>query len=187
MINRIRFALLLVIALLVVALPACDRLVNAVPTGTPPVAQLMPDLAGYRVVEGQTIQEYLATAAEGAALLSLNPQMALLIEEADQVVQCYQQIGAVSARIFSSETSPLSSGAIAIADRNRLTDPSNFFRCVIPRAVPFSGGLGETKVEPCAHSYTLDRDGSEFFILYVGTTEDICHTFCSHLEGCTAH
>jgi hypothetical protein len=187
MINRIRFALLLSVALLLIALPSCGRLVNAVPTGTTPVAQLMPDLAGYRVVEGQTIQEYIATAAEGAALLSLNPQMALLIEEADQVVQCYQEIGAVSARIFSSESNPLSSGAIAIADRNRLADPSNFFRCVIPRAVPFSGGLGESKVEPCGTSYTLERDGNAFYILYVGTTEDICHTFCSRLEGCTAH
>lgn len=141
----------------------------------------MPDLPGYRVVEDQTVQQYIKSLAEGAALLAGNPGMLFLIEKLDRAVTCYQEAGAVNMRIFSDEASPVSSGAIAIADRNRMTDPETLFRCAGRGLVPFSS---EATVDPCAQSYTLQRDDNEFYIIYVGTTREICETFCSNLEGC---
>ncbi len=178
---KAKHALILFLGLLWTATLACS-LGGAEPTGTPPVVQLMPNLPGYRVVEGQTVQDYIKNLAEGAALLAGNPGMLFLIEKLDSVITCYQEAGAVNMRIYSDEVSPVSSGAIAIADRNRMTDPETLFRCARRGLVPFSS---EATVEPCGQSYTLQRDDNEFYIIYVGTTQEICETFCGNLEGCT--
>ena len=174
---------LLIFVLMISATSACG-LDTAQPTGTPPVVQLMPNLDGFDVIEGQAVQEYIANLAEGAALLAANPQMVLLIERVDRVTACYQEAGAFNARVFIDEDYPLSSGAIAIADRNRLTDPAILFGCVGGQISPLSS---QPEIDSCSHSYTLARDNNEFYIIYVGTTQEICQTFCQNLEDCTAH
>jgi hypothetical protein len=88
----------------------------------------------------------------------------------------------VRARVYSNQAAPLTAGTVAIADRNVLTDPVNLFRCVAPNLL-----AQQQKIQPCEASYTLKREGNEFYILYAGTTPEICRTFCAHLEGCTAH
>ena len=168
-------------ALVMISAVACS-LFDGKPTGTPAVVQLMPDLPGYQVIEGEAVQEYIVGLADGAALLTGNPQMVLLIQKVDSAIGCYQEAGAVSVRIYSDEDFALSSGAIAIADRNRLTDPATLFRCIGGRIVPFSA---QPTLNPCTHSYTLERDDNEFFVVYVGTTQEICQAFCSELEGCS--
>lgn len=178
---RSRTAFLLAIGLLGLAILACG-LGGGQPTGTPLVQQLMPDMPGYKIVEGAKVQEYITKLAEGAALLSLNPEMILLIEKVDSTITCYEEVGAASMRIYSDEDNPLSSGAVAIADRKRLTDPQTLFRCIGKDLNPFSG---QATLDPCAQSYTLERDDSTFSIVYIGTTREICQAFCSELEGCS--
>jgi hypothetical protein len=78
----------------------------------------------------------------------------------------------------------LSAGAVAIADKKALLDPVNLFRCVAPNLRPEAQAI---KIEPCKASYTLTRDGNDFYILYAGTTLEICQAFCRNLEDCTAH
>lgn len=180
---RTKTAVVLALGLLCGVTLACG-LSSSQPTGTPPVVQLMPDLPGYRVIEGKTIAAYVATLAEGAALLSGNPQMVFLIERVDGVIACYQDLGAVNVRVFNDESFPLSSGAIAIVDQNRLTDPETLLRCTAGRLMP---AAAEPTVKPCAHNYTLDKEGSELHVVYIGTTQEICQTFCANLEGCTGH
>jgi hypothetical protein len=145
---------------------------------------MMPDLPGYRVIEGETIKDYIATLAEGAAILTGHPEMVLLIEKVDSVIGCYQDVGAVNTRVFSDEALPYSSGAIAIADQNRLTDPETLFRCVGGQILASSDAA---ELAPCAHSYTLEQKDNAFHIIYVGSTQEICQTFCTHLDGCTGH
>jgi hypothetical protein len=170
--------------LLTLAVAACG-LVQESPTGTPPVAQLMPaNLPGYEIVQVDSVMDYIKSLSQGGALLSGNVAMVALIERLDGTIACYEEIGAVKAEVFVDEAFPLSTGAIAIVDQNRLTDPANFFRCVVG-----SGGgiMTEATLEPCSHTYTLERDDNQFHILYLGTTPEICHAFCSNLEGCERH
>ena len=94
-------------------------------------------------------------------------------------------MGAVQGRVYSNQESPLSAGAVAIADRNVLLDPQNLFKCVAP-VIP-DAGAGVPEIKPCTAGYTLAKDNNEFYIVYVGTTEEICRAFCAALEGCTAH
>ncbi len=168
----------------VLALPACD-VINPEVTGTPKVTQMMPDLPGYKIIESQSIQDYIMTLSEGGALLSGHPELAALLVKLDGVIECYREVGAVDARIYSDQSFQLSSGAVAIADRDRLTDPRTLFRCVGGEGVlPFSA---QPSVDPCYHSYTLTQDGNEFYIVYMGTTSEICHACCTTLPGCTRH
>jgi hypothetical protein len=153
-------------------------------TPQPPAVTMLPDLPGYTVVEGQTLTGYIGKLSGGAALLTGQPELAATLTAVDAIIGCYQQVGAVRARVYSNQAQPLSSGAVAIADRNALLDPANLFKCVAPSAAL---GAQAVKIEPCKASYTLARDGNEYYILYAGTTQEICQAFCKNLEGCTAH
>ncbi len=172
---------------LVALLAACSLLPGG---GNTPAAsqavEMLPDLPAYNTVEGQLLTDYISSLSEGASLLAGQPELAATVLAVDQIISCYQEIGAVQARIYSNKEMPLSVGTVAIADQKMLTDPANLFKCVLPTVLDASGGL-ELEIKPCSASYTLSRDGNEFYILYAGSTEEICRDFCTHLEGCTAH
>jgi len=158
------------------------------PSAEPPAVEMLPDLPGYHVVEGEVLTDYISKLSGGAALLAAQPELAAAVLVVDQIVSCYQDIGAAQTRLYSNKEMPLSAGAVAIADRNALTDPLNLFKCVAP--VVFDAAETDAsalEIKPCSASYTLSRDGNEFYIVYAGTTEEICQAFCANLEGCTAH
>lgn len=152
----------------------------------PPAEELLPDLSGYDTVEGEALTDYIGKLSGGAALLAGQPELALAVAAVDQVVDCYQAEGAVRTRAYSKQEDPLSAGIVAVGDRNELLDPKNLFKCVAP-AIPDGGGapMDQATIEPCTASYILEReDGSVFYIIYAGTTGEICQTFCAALEGC---
>ena len=171
--------------ILLLLLAGCSVITGGDDTAEPPAATMLPDLEGYNTVEGQTLTRYISTATGGAALLTGQPQLAASIAVVDEIVQCYQEVGAVRARVYNSQADPLTAGAVAIADRNAVRDPVNFFRCVAPRPALEAGPADEYEV--CTANYTLEREENVFYILYAGTRPELCQTFCSQLEGCTAH
>ncbi len=176
-------------ALLAALLSGCDLIAGLLqPTPeVPPALAMLPDLPNHTVIEGQTLTDYLGTLSEGAALLAGRPEMAAMFLGVDKFIGCYQDVGAVQARIYSNKENPLSAGAVAIADRNALLDPRNLLACVKPTPEPGEASIQAFGIEPCSASYTLKRDNNEFYILYAGTTAEICQAFCAKLEGCTAH
>ena len=184
--NIVRFLSLM---MLVTLLSGCDVLADLLGTATetPRTVEMLPDLPGYTIVEGQLLTDYLSTFSEGASLLVGQPELAALVVGVDQIIGCYQEVGAVQARVYSNEEKPLSAGAVAIADRNALLSPTNLFKCVSPLGNPDDSSAQSIDFQPCSATYTLSKDDNEFYIIYVGTTEEICQVFCANLEGCTAH
>jgi hypothetical protein len=171
---RRRIGLIALALLMLVA--ACDSLGR--PGGA---AALLPDVPNAKVIEGQTISEYIATLSSGASLLSGNPPLVAAIEFAQAAITCYQDIGAVAIRVYSDEAFPLSSGLVAVVDRNAITDLGNLARCL-------GGGQAnsaQAAISICANTYTLKKDDNEFYIAYLGTTEEMCQAFCARLEGCS--
>lgn len=144
---------------------------------------LLPDVPNTTVVEGQTISQFIAKLADGAALVAANPQLVLLIEKAQGSIDCLQQIGAVAMRTYTDKTFPLSAGVVGIVDRNAVTNLANLQQCVTGTANP--SAQGAPTLQPCAKSYTLKKDDNEFYIAYIGTTTEMCQALCSRLEGCT--
>lgn len=152
----------------------------------PPAARLLPDLPGYRQVEGQTLTTYIGALSEGAALLAGQPQLAVTIGTIDQVVDCYQEVGGVRARVYSQAAAPLHAGLVAVVDEARINDPDLLFRCVAPSTLNLEG-VDENYIEPCTAAYTIVREDGTFYVIYAASTYDVCVDFCSALEGCTVH
>ncbi len=171
---------------LVALLSGCDFIpgLGGQPTIVPPAAEMLPNLPGYTVVEGETLTGHLTKLSGGAALLAGQPELAALVAAVDGVVGCYQSVGAVRARLYSDQANPLSVGTVAIADKNALLDPMNLFKCVALKKINATQAI---TIEPCTANYTLTKDGNEFYVLYAGTTREICEAFCTNLEGCTTH
>lgn len=149
---------------------------------SPTAADLMPDLDGYNVVEGEDLTDAIGRTAGGAALLSGNPLMAGAIIGVDEVIACYQEQGAVSGRLFSKADDLLAAGVIVIVDRNRLTSPETFLNCI---RRPGPEAAQADIIQPCGKTYTLQRDNNEYYILYAASQPQVCQTFCAALEGCT--
>jgi hypothetical protein len=145
---------------------------------------MLPVVPNTTVVEGETITQFLAKVADGAALAAANPELIPLIQRVEASLTCYQGLGAVALRTYTDKTFPLSAGIVAIIDRNALTDPANFANCVLGRAQAPDASAMPT-IDPCVKTYTLKKDDNEFYIAYMATTKEMCTAFCSQLEGCT--
>ncbi len=145
-------------------------------------AALLPDVPNTTVVEGQSISDFIAKLADGAALATANPQLVSLIEKAQGTLACLQQTGAAAVRTYTDKTMPLSAGFVAIIDRNAITNPANWQQCLTGRPNPSAQAV---TLQPCATTYTLKKGDNEFYIAYVATTVEMCQAFCSRLEGCT--
>jgi hypothetical protein len=154
--------------------------------GDTPAARLLPDLPAYRTVEGQNITGYIGALSEGAALLAGQPQAALTIAALDNVIDCYQEVGGVRARVYSHAERPLEAGIVAVVDEARVNDPDIFFRCVTSVSLGIESVEGNFP-EPCTAAYTLVREDGTFYILYAASTLATCRDFCSQLEGCEVH
>jgi hypothetical protein len=158
------------IAFIAVMLGGCDLLGGN--SARPPS---LPDLPGYKVVNNQQIADYLRQIGAD----SNQSELVGAVTAVDSLLSCYQDLGALQTRIYSNEAQPFSAGAILIADRNALLNPINLANC--GSQAQSQGLLG---VQPCSVNYTVSRDSNEYYIVYVGTTDQICQDFCSHLEGC---
>ena len=86
---------------------------------------LLPEVPNTTVVEGQSISDFIAKLADGAALATANPQLVSLVEKAQGTLACLQQTGAAAVRTYTDKTFPLSAGFVAIIDRNAITNPAN--------------------------------------------------------------
>ena len=170
-----RIVLLMLIA--AAALTACQ-------TKQGSAKDLLPNVPNTTVVEGETITQFLAKVADGAALAAANPQLIPLIQRVEASLTCYQGLGAVALRTYTDKTFPLSAGIVAIIDRNALTDPANFGNCVLGSAQKTEASV--PTIDPCVKTYTLKKDDNEFYIAYIANTQEMCTAFCSRLEGCAA-
>jgi hypothetical protein len=168
--------ILLVSLMAAIALTACQMQKGS-------ASAMLPDVPDTTVVEGQTVTQFLAKIADGAALAAANPQLIPVVQRVEASLTCYQDLGAVALRTYTAKQFPLSAGVVAIVDRKALTDPVNFANCVLGEAQGVTGAERPT-IQPCTKSYTLKKDDNEFYIAYVATTQEMCEAFCSRLEGC---
>jgi len=168
--------IVLLTLLAAVALTACQ-------TQRGSAQDMLPNVPNTTVVEGETITQFLAKVADGAALAAANPELIPVIQRVEASLTCYQGLGAVALRTYTDKTFPLSAGIVAIIDRNALTNPANFGNCVLGRAQ--GAEASAPTIQPCSKTYTLKKDDNEFYIAYIATTQEMCQAFCSQLEGCT--
>ena len=132
--------------LLLALLAACSDLV---PTGTDTADQatsaqrFLPAPAGYIRNDSASLTDALATLGGGASLLSGNPALAAAISTIDNMIQCYRDVGAVAAGIYTKvsldtllQGEGISLGALAVINQERLS--RNFLNCALGDTPLFS-------------------------------------------------
>jgi len=176
---------LLILAVILIA--ACSRI--GVPggavvpttgnTSSDPAAaqQYVPDIPGYISSNAANLSSAISTISGGASLLSGNPVGALMVAQIDGMISCYQQVGAVAAKIYAqADIASLAAGQIppvgvlAVVNNDRLA--GNFLPCALGSGKGFSAQSAAP--QPCASSGTFSANGNTYSYLYAATTQDLC-------------
>ncbi len=183
---------------LVAALAACnlgETVAGVAPTTGDTAAdasaaqQFLPQVAGYNVIDADSIVDALSTLASGGSLVTGNFPALALVTQIDSMIQCYQSVGAAAARIYVpvnavdiagqiTQGAIPSMGVVAIINQDRLVN--NFLSCALGGgAQAFSAQAAEP--QPCAGSGTFTADGQTLHYLYAATTPDLCTAFDASL------
>lgn len=169
-----KFALILIIAL---SLTACSA--AGTPTGSASdsnsAQSVLPDLADYQEIETTNIQDALTTAGIGSSLATGNPIAAGAITRLDQIMDCYQNVGAVSARVYVKALPPVA-GAVAVINEDRLQ--RNLLACAVN-----PDGARALSVDICSGSGRFTYQGDSFTYIYGGTDASLCDSVVAHFTG----
>ena len=188
MIRRIS----LLVAVLLIA--ACSRLGipggAAVPTtgdtanDAASAQQFVPDLPGYLSTNATTISSAISTITGGASILSGNPLGAAMIAQIDGMIACYQNVGAVAAKVYAQpDIATLAQGqiptvgALAVINQDRLVN--NFLPCALGANRGMSA-QAQTP-QPCASSGSFQVNGETLWYVYAATNQDLCSAIAQHL------
>ncbi len=186
--------IMLMIAVLLVA--ACSRIGlpggAVVPTtgdtasDASSAQQFVPDLPGYISTDATSISSAISTISGGASILSGNPISAAMIAQIDGMISCYQNVGAVAAKVYAQpDIATLAQGqiptvgALAVINQDRLVN--NFLPC----ALGSGRGMSAQSVapQPCANSGSFQVNGETLWYLYAATNQDLCAAIAQHLPS----
>lgn len=186
---------LLMIAVLLIA--ACSRI--GVPGGAvvpttgntssdaAAAQQYVPDLPGYLTTNAASLTSAISTISGGASLITGNPITAAMIAQIDGMVTCYQNVGAVAAKIYAqADIASLTQGqiptigALAVINQDRLVN--NFLPCALGSGQGFSAQQAE-QPQPCASSGTFTANGNTYWYLYAATQQQLCDVIAQHLPS----
>ena len=171
--------------LLTALLTACSDLV---PTGTDTAdqatsaQQFLPDLEGYARSNATNISDALAALGGSASLLSGNPALLVAIETIEGLIECYEDVGAVAAGIYTPPVlesllagQGLSVGAAAVINQERLS--RNFLACALPDLGASAQAVG---AEPCGGHGSFVVANERIHYLYAATDPRLCLAFQNH-------
>lgn len=140
----------------------------------------MPTLAGYSSVAANDIQAALSTILQTGSLATGNLPATLLINRLDAFINCYREVGAVDARVYSTNTLdviPPIVGALAIVNQDRVGD--NFLACAVNPAG--QGGLaGAQAAQPCFGSGSFTANNDTILYIYAASDQQLCDRFNAH-------
>jgi hypothetical protein len=175
--NQMRMLCLLFIA-------GCSLTPSGTSGDTNSAQSFLPDLAGYTETDARNVTDALSSLGGNAADLIGNPLVEAAITRIDGMMSCYQDVGAVAARVYTQadigtiltgETPKI--GALAVINEDRLRD--NFLACSVG-----SQGLSAqaASVEPCGGSGTTTRNGQTIHYIYGATDPELCTLFQQNFQ-----
>ena len=163
----------------------CTFTLSTGPTGdtssqTTSAQSFLPDIAGYTRTDANSITSAITSLGGGASLISGNPALAAGIAKIDDMIQCYQNVGAVSANIYTEDNigqvlqgQVPSVGALAVVNQDRLG--RNFLSCALSGSQAFSAQ--SATIEPCFGSGSFVKDNETISFLYAATAPGLCQAF----------
>lgn len=186
---------LLLLTVLMLALAACGQVnLNIVPTtgdtafDAASAQSQMPNFSnyGYATIDASSITDAITALGGSASLISGNPALALAIAKIDDMIACYERVGAVAANVYAQadinqilEGQLPRAGALAIINRDRIA--ANLLPCAINTGQPGMRAM-TAAIEPCAGAGTFVRQGATFDYVYAATDPQLCNLFTAALQ-----
>ncbi len=147
--------------------------------------QFVADLPGYVSINANSITDALSTISGGASILTGNPVAAAMIAQIDGMIACYQDVGAVAAKIYAQpDLTKVAAGqvptigALAVINQNRLVN--NFLPCALGSNRGLSA-QAESAAQPCGSSGTFTANGETLWYVYAATQQELCTAIAQHL------
>ena len=185
----------LMIAVVVAACSGVQIGSNPVPPGQPgnsandpaSAARYLPNLSalGYTQTDAANISQAITQVGGSASLITGNPVTAAMIQQIDSTIQCYRNVGAVAANVYTQAdiASVLQGqvprlGVLAVVNQDRVVN--NFFNCVGGGAQGFQS---QAAVQPCAGTGTFSANGETLHYLYAATDPALCSVFVSAMPA----
>jgi hypothetical protein len=150
------------------------------------VQNFIPDLPDYNKNDADNIVDALSSVAGGTSLLSGNPLVAAAVAKIDDMIQCYQNVGAVTAQVYTQKTfditnpQPPAAGVLAIINQDRLRD--NFLSCALSSGNQAFSAQSVT-LEPCVGSGSFVVNNETITYLYAATMPSLCTAFAQHFAS----
>lgn len=172
-----RILLLLTIMLVAVACTDTGNTANDAQSAQ----RLLPNLAAYNATDVDTAIDGAFTAVGGAALAGGQVEITAAVAKAEQVLQCFQDRGAVAAK-FYTEKSPTGIvpkvGAVLVINQTRITQ--ELLNCALGGQEQQESFSAQNVVQPCADSGSFVYQGDDISYLYVGSHPDVCTLYQQH-------
>lgn len=170
-------------ALLLVLVAACQVVPSTGDTASDAAAaqNFLPTVSGYNMVEANSISDALTKVGAGASVLTGNLPLAGAIAKLDDMIRCYQGVGAVAARIYTepniNPTTIPRIGAVAIINTTRIQ--RNLLACVLNTGAQAQRA---DEIQPCggSGSFTVNNETLEY--VFAATTPELCQAFQSQLK-----
>ena len=176
------FRLAALVILLLPVLSACSDTGN-VANDAKSAQRLLPNLANFSATNVDTTIDSAFAAVGGAALMGGQLGITAAIAKAEQILQCFQDRGAIAAKFYQESDSTLTApkvGASIVINQSRINQ--ELINCAL-------GGQEDTasaqtfSIEPCASAGTLTYEDDTISYIYVASHPDVCAIFQLHFDN----
>ncbi len=172
----------LVLGLLLPWLTACGDTGN-VANDAKSAQRLLPNIANYSASDVDTTLDGAFAAVGGAALMGGQIGITAAIAKAEQILQCFQDRGALAARFYQSKDSTLTApkvGGTLVINQSRVNQ--ELINCALGGQED-GASAQNFAIEPCASAGSLTYDGDNISYVYVGSHPDVCGLFQLHFDN----
>ena len=175
------FKRLLLVAVAITSLVGCQVVPGTGDKSTDAAAaqQFVPQsIPGYDATDAASVTDALTKVGAAGSLLTGNLVSAGAIAKLNNMISCYQSVGAVASRVYIDKniaTNPSAPkvGVLAVINTTRLQ--RNLINCVLNTGGASAQAVNE--IQPCGGSGEKVVNNETLNYVYAATTPDLCATF----------
>ena len=148
--------------------------------------RLLPNLVDYSASDIDATVDGAFAAVGGAALMSGQLGFTAVLAKAEQILQCFQDRGALAARYYQHSDTTLTApkiGASLVINQSRVNQ--ELINCALGGQED-NASAQNFSIEPCASAGTLSYEGDTISYIYVGSHPDVCDVFQLHFDNLAA-
>lgn len=134
-------------------------------------------IPGYDATDAASVTDALTKVGAAGSLLTGNIVSAGAIAKLDNMIACYQSVGAVAAKVYvdkniASNPNAPKVGVLAVINTTRIQ--RNLLNCVLNTG---ASAQAANEIQPCGGSGEKVVNGETLDYVYAATTPELCTTF----------